>query len=853
MKNTSRPYHKPGVPVKLVAAALAAFSVLILTATFLVRDKLLRNADEMGTRLAQSYAAEEENRISLYEMLMNLGAIYMNESIQKGESVQEIQEGLASYSRHLGQLLRAEIIDPYAVVNGQIVAAVPWEGDRDYEYENTQWYEKALKAQGTIVFTDAYIDAITGRELVTVSKAIQGEGNVLAFDILLENFHVHKNKASMPPESSYFLYDSQGKLLYGVTDLDIKDSRTQEYAGRLLSEIREGNLDSYNASIRDLEGNKRGVYYYAMDNGWLSVITIPLNQILMDDLDGFIVVQAAVCIILFAAVVIILVRSFVADRKMKKTAETLQILGDTYYAIYRINYETETYESVKSSEDVMDQLGKEGDYSHLIQVVKSYVDQDTYKEFETSFSVENIRRLVRENIYEFGGEYQRRFGDEYKWVSIRIIFNKAMGLNQGIMCFREIDLEKRRQLQQQILLENALKSAKRTAKQKNMFFSSVSHDMRTPLNAVIGLCELARHRCHDPEAVSGYLDKIQQSGRQLLALINDILDITKLEHEGGSSLDYTPMDLKQCIEDSAAIFTSQAEKEGKTLQVLIQAEDVMVYCDPMRLNQILNNLLSNAIKYSTQGGKIDLELHQLAREKGQGKYQITVRDTGIGMSQDFLKRIFEPFARETRFAPAKITGTGLGMPIVKSLVQQMSGEITVESRLGEGSTFTVTLPLQIAGKGEVRPKTAQKQEYSLKGRRLLVAEDNEINMEIAQEFLTEMGAEVIKAWNGREAVEIFQAMEPGSIDAVLMDMQMPEMDGCQAAKAIREMNRPDSRRIPIVAVTANAFAEDIARTTQAGMNAHVSKPIDFQLLKQVLGQLWEERSRQEDPAGSHTD
>ena len=215
-----------------------------------------------------------------------------------------------------------------------------------------------------------------------------------------------------------------------------------------------------------------------------------------------------------------------------------------------------------------------------------------------------------------------------------------------------------------------------------------------------------------------------------------------------------------------------------------------------------------------------------------------IKDTGIGMSEEFLEHIFEPFARETMFAPVSTTGTGLGMPIVKNLVQQMSGEIHISSQLGKGTTVTIILPLQMTdtpvGIQEAAASVSEEPSMFLEGRKILVAEDNMINMEIATEYLKMQGAQVLQAWNGQEAVDIFSSLEPQSLDAILMDMQMPQMDGCTASQLIRQMDRPDAGTIPIIAVTANAFAEDIAKTTRAGMDAHISKPLDMRDLMEVL-------------------
>lgn len=839
--------RKIALSVKLNIALVLSFCLLVAWGIYLMRDKLLRNAYEMGNQLAQSYADEEENRISMYQLMMNLGAVYINEKIDGGADRQEIQEWMAQYSVNISSALRASIIDPFAVIDGRIIAAVPWAGDDDYAYADTEWYQNALEADGNIIFTNAYQDVITKKQLVTMAVKLNERGDVLAFDILLENFHAHKNKASMPDHSSYFLFDGTGKLIYLSSEMEGESEGAQEYINQLVSRIAEGSMDSHEASIRDMNGVNRAVYYYAMDNGWISVITIPVQNILQDGWDRAVVFLLLICAGLTLTMAVAMVRSYLGERKMKHTYDTLQILGDTFYAIYRVNYELGTYETVKSSADVREALGEEGEYSYLLQVMKDYVDEKTYEEFEQSFSLENIRSLVDKKIYEYGGDYRRRFGGEFKWVSIKIIHNQALNLNEVIMCFREIDMEKRKQIQQHVLLENALASARQTAQKKNAFFSNVSHDMRTPLNAIIGLAELARKNEGDTERMMDYLEKIQQAGEQMLTLVNDILDMARIERGEGSAMDYAPVNLKKCVEDCAALFEPQIAREGKYLRVLDDVEYPVAYCDMFRMNQILNNLVSNAVKYSMRGAVITVELRITARQEKKCKYQIVVSDTGIGMSPEFLEKIFEPFSREMVFSPSKVSGTGLGMPIVKSLVQQMSGEIAVQSQLGKGSTFTVTLPLLIAEEGALKEMSAEEEaveEISLEGKQILVAEDNAINMEIVTETLTMMGAEVIQAWNGREAAEIFASTEPGTVDVILMDMQMPEMDGCTSCRKIREMNRSDAGTVPIIAVTANAFAEDIARTTEAGMNGHIAKPIDFRILTEMLGRVMkEERTR----------
>lgn len=821
-------------------ALIVAFFAVMSLGIYLVRDKLLYNANEMGNNLAQSYSSEEETRISIYEMFLTMCSLYTDTSIDNADPVQAIQQGLAEYTDYMAQVLGADIIDPYAVVNGKIVTANPWEGDEDYDYSQKEWYTDALEADGKIVFTDVYVDAITGKRLVTLSVKLHGEGNVLAFDILMDNFHSLKNKIELPEGSAYYLFDKGGHLLYTTGEYDIDDAEVQQYAQQLLAGVRDGSVESHTAAIRGLDGQQQGIYYYEMSNGWTSIVTFSLRQVLYGTSNSTsMYLLSGIFLILLVAVIISILREYAEKRKVKYISDTLQILGDTYYAIYRINFETGTYETIKSSPDLADPLGKSGEYTHLLHTLSLVVEDGTYAEFKKNFNLDNIRQLVQSHIYEFGGDYQRRFLQGRKWVSIKIVYNKALGLNEVIMCFREIDVKKKKELRQHELLEQALENAKRAANKKTMFFSNMSHDMRTPLNAISGMTKLARQHVQEPAKVEEYLDKIEVSSRQLTALVNDILDMARLEQGGQGTLNCQPMDLVQTVNETADLFREQAQQENRRYEVVVDVQDRIVNADAFRINQVLNNLLSNAFKYSREGDRIHLELRQAARRESRGQYQIIVEDTGVGMSESFLERLFEPFARETVFAPTKATGTGLGMPIVKGLVQQMSGEITVQSKLGEGSRFVVSLPLQIVDAPAVEEQSPLEdlEPFTLEGKRMIVAEDNELNMEITTEFLSMMGVDVLQAWNGREAVERFRQEKEGSVDAVLMDMQMPEMDGCAACRAIRALDRPDAATVPIIAVTANAFAEDIAKTTEAGMNAHISKPIDFKLLSELLQKL----------------
>ena len=549
---------------------------------------------------------------------------------------------------------------------------------------------------------------------------------------------------------------------------------------------------------------------------------------------------SGVLTVLFVMLAAISLRESRLKESYRKENDTVWALGTLYYAIYKVDFSKGTYEMIKGSEYVKQHIPTRGDYELLIKTAGDVMKPDVFGDFRISFSIENMRKIVARRIPNYGGDFLRLFGEEYRWVNVKLLFDQRLEPEEAVLCFQEVDEEKKIQLGQIRLLKESLDATKKSEESKQAFFSNMSHDMRTPLNAIIGLSDLAQKHLEEPDKLKSYLDKIQYSSNQLLELINDILEMSSIEN-GKFSLNYRHFDLKKCVQDCAEIFQEQAEKEGKHFLSKIEIHSGEVYGDSFRLTQILNNLLSNAVKFSSVGDTITF--HVLEEEQGGfTKYIMIVKDTGAGMSEEFLNKIFVPYERETRFGAKNIAGTGLGMPITKNIITQMSGQIYVESKLGEGSTFTVILPFrEVSAENKSENREALKENHSLeedflKGKQILLAEDNEINMEIACEMLEMYGGNVTRAWDGKEAVEAFQNSEEFFFDVILMDMQMPEMDGCQAARKIRNMDRKDAKSVPIIAVTANAFAQDLAATSAAGMNAHISKPIDFKILVKILSQ-----------------
>ena len=826
--------------MRLPLVAFAALTLLTLAGILLIRTALLRNAREAGTALSASCAAEEEGRLSVYETLLNFGVASLDSRLAAGESREEIRDFVGMYFRRVDSVLGSGVVDPYVVLDGEILAANPWEWDAEYDYAAAPWYTQARSAEGRVIFTDVYTGAVYGRPVVTAAQSCAHDGAVMAFDILPE--HLSFEAAELKEEESFFLCDGKGTAVYQKTALELPQEEVQAYLTSLVERISSGELEGGGA-VRDMDGRRRAVYYTRLDNGWYSIVTVPYGVILGE------LWQVGWALLLMFAVSLLALfalarREQHLGERARRANETAQVLGNTYYALYRVNYERETYEMIKGSDYVRSRIPAFGPYGELLRTAGEVVEAEAFRDFTKSFSCENIRQLVDRQVSDYGGEFLRRFGGEYRWVSVRVLFDSALEAQEVVLCFREVEREKERQLQERRLLEDALQLAKQNEQSKQAFFRNMSHDMRTPLNAILGSSELARQHLDEPQRAAGYLDRIDSSGRYLLGLINDILEMARMEH-GQVRLESRPFDLRKCVDDCLAAFRIQAGREGKALRENFAAGPETVVGDERRIQQILNNLLSNAFKFTPAGGEITLSVRQT--ESGEyGRYEFAVADTGIGMSPEFLRRIFEPYAREMRFGDRAASGTGLGMSITRSLAALMGGEIQVESEPGKGSRFTVVLPLPSAEPGQAGPaaeaaaRAAARPDagaFTLEGLSLLLAEDNEINMEITTEMLAARGVRVAQAFDGAEAVELFRQSAPFAFDAVLMDMQMPGLDGCAAARQIRALPRADAQSVPIIAVTANAFAEDVAATAAAGMDAHISKPIDFKKLAQALEQL----------------
>ena len=404
------------------------------------------------------------------------------------------------------------------------------------------------------------------------------------------------------------------------------------------------------------------------------------------------------------------------------------------------------------------------------------------------------------------------------------------------LAHRKQEQEKDEKYKAELLI--AAKKAEAANEAKTEFLQRMSHDIRTPINGIRGLVNMADHYADDMEKQTEYRTKVKEASNLLLELVNDVLDMSKLE-SGEIVLEEIPFNLSSISREVFVVIEQMAAEQN--IRVAWEKKEIThrdFIGSPGYVKRVMMNILSNAVKYNKENGQIYVSCVEIPSEQPEmTTMEFVCWDTGIGMAEEFQKHIFEPFAQEHTGSRAKFAGTGLGMAISKKLVEEMGGTITFESKKGVGSTFVIRVPFKIDLDADKREESKDVSEKSIKGMHVLLAEDNELNMEIAEFLLQNEGAEVTKAWNGQEIVELFRKSEAGEFDVILMDIMMPIINGYEAAKRIRSLDREDAKKIPIIAMTANAFTEDRIRAKEAGMDEHVAKPIDVELLIKVIHKL----------------
>lgn len=481
-------------------------------------------------------------------------------------------------------------------------------------------------------------------------------------------------------------------------------------------------------------------------------------------------------------------------------------------------------------------------------------DRETYRTMcNRNYMIKNLS--PKHQFYSF--DYRQIAGGEEKWYRMHVIaasFLPNEEVSHVVMAVMDVDNQVKKDISQKKAVEDALVQAEKANKAKSTFLSNMSHDIRTPMNAIIGFTTLAQTHIEEKNMVEDYLGKILSASRHLLSLINDVLDMSRIE-SGKIQLQEDEVSLAEVIEDVENLIAPMAKEQNQNFIIHTDITNNYVYCDKLRLNQVMINLLGNAIKFTPRGGDIILDIYQEKEApKGYGVYIFKVKDTGIGIGEEFLDKVFQAFERDRGTNVSGIQGTGLGLSITKSIVELMGGIITVESELEKGTEFTVKVVFMLQdveedvltlekfkerkAQAELEEKEQQKQIF--KGKKVLLVEDNALNREIARMLLKEMGFIIDDAWNGKEAYDKVREAEDGEYSIVLMDIQMPIMDGYEATKLIRNLPNRAQANVPIIAMTANAFAEEKKNALACGMNAHVSKPIDVNTLFKTMENIIKE-------------
>lgn len=535
-------------------------------------------------------------------------------------------------------------------------------------------------------------------------------------------------------------------------------------------------------------------------------------------------------------------------RTKQQYYDLLSSINSNYYFIYLVNLEDGSGIPLRLPETecaVFTSYSTNGLYD-IEPLVRSHFHPDDSAKILEHFSLSGLRRQKKDRHIDFALECRSRlFDSEYRWTAFNsTLLAQSDGYHQIILTLRDIHEDKLKELREQQALQEAFDAAKAANMAKNEFLSRMSHDIRTPMNAIMGMTAIAGKYLDDKDRVQDCLAKITTASNHLLNLINEVLDMAKIE-SGKLNLLEEDFSISAMLQELLDLINPQllVKKHHFTLTKAPELRD-NVLGDKLRLKQLLLNILANAIKYTPPYGSISLEVREThSRLHDTIGYEFIITDNGIGMDSEFAAKIFEPFARASDSRTSEIEGTGLGMTIALNIARMMNGTIDVQSTLGEGSSFKATVYLhphqQIHSSKASAPAAGidRLQEIACRGKQVLLVEDNELNLEIAVELLKYAGLEITIAKNGLEGLDKFKAAPPGTYTLILMDIQMPVMNGLEAAKAIRALPVKDAQTIPIVAMTANAFPEDIAATLQAGMNEHLSKPIDLEQFHSIL-QKW---------------
>jgi signal transduction histidine kinase/CheY-like chemotaxis protein len=902
--------------------------------------------------------------------------------------VQEIKDGLYPFLDSFYSLYSGGAIRAYGMVDGQIISNESnIEGQDNYDYEGTNWYEGALAANGEIYMTDAYRGQNSGLLKMTFALKAAHSDSVLAFDVYFWDYHA-RDTLDLPEGGCYYLCDAQGTVIYADSVVYDSYDKMQAYADRILAKVADQTSYGYVANYTDAKGETRCAITCQLDNGWTIIVSIPQANTI-GNLNSFYLAVGLIFLVGAALVIYWAVRDlrrqqvarqlYQERQEAERTRQLYQMAMHStmqaYRGVYLVYLDDNAYQIIYPEPTQEDKekpaVSYETRVSQLID--EGILEADDLTQLRRFLDLKHIRsEMSREEYAELRCRRHTADGTTESCVlTITVAEREGEHITCVTIAIRSIENVIRQEAAQRELYALAAQRAESANHAKSDFLSNMSHDIRTPLNAILGMAAIAAMHVDDRERVIDALGKIATAGRHLLGLINSVLDMSKIE-SGKLSLNEEEFELGTSVQSLLTVFHSDIQSKGLTLRVRppeVQHEHVLG--DDQRLQQVFVNILGNAVKFTPSGGTITMSIRELPSEVAdRGRYEFTFEDTGIGMQPEFVAHIFEPFVRATDSRTSRTDGFGLGMAISYNIAKMMGGGIAVESTPGKGSKFTVTVYLKLnnmtpedlkqleqlpvlvvddeqdacesacqiltglemqaeyvlSGDEAVERVKARHQaqrDYSVvildwrmpgkdgvqtareiravtngevpviilsaydwseieseatlagvnafvekplfrsrlvhvlqevlglnrarqvdavdayrshdySGKRVLLVEDNELNSEVAGELLSVVGVEVEYAYNGKEAVGLLERQEPGYYDLVLMDIQMPVMNGYEATRAIRSSDREDLRKLPIVAMTADAFVEDVEKARHAGMNGHIAKPVDLPKLEAVL-------------------
>ena len=672
-------------------------------------------------------------------------------------------------------------------------------------------YNTFYGKQSSVFIIDSNKKIVTSSMNKESSSILEGSEDKYSFNSILNSYYFNdKNKDIF--ESSIA---NKGE---GLFQINTKKGKTYGYISRLSFEF----IDWYIVQTYPYEATQI-LFSIATDSG-LSL-------------------EVAILVITAFYVTYIVVMQVLKNKRIAQenriATYVTSAARDIFKTMFFVDLEQDRCEDLSINKHNRQKIG-------TLNELKEYVISEVINEKQISdvmqfFHPSNLKNYDPSKLTNMVIEVINRTSKEENYLSMTFVPTEVEGsiVKCGLLVFNDVTDQKKKELQANIELEDAYNKSQSASKAKTSFLFNMSHDIRTPMNAILGFADLIEKHLDDKDKCKIYLQKLKSSSSFLLSLINNVLDMARIE-SGQTEIVESVWNVNNFVSDLVSVFESSIKEKNLKFIKFMDIKHENVYCDATRLRQIYLNIISNAVKYTPNGGEIKLIIKEIECDKeGYARFQTVVSDTGIGMSKEFLPHIFEEFSREKTTTESRVVGTGLGMPIVKTLVTLMHGTIEVESEQGVGTKFTVTLDHRIARKEEIKVEQEEikdKDIVSYKGKRILLAEDNELNTEIAVTILEEAGFIVEHAENGQVCVDMIKNAKIGYYDLVLMDIQMPVMDGYKATETIRAINNPRCD-IPIIAMTANAFDEDKRKAYVIGMDGHIAKPINIPQLLETISKV----------------